>query len=522
MTRSFPGRSSQASVWLALAMLLWLTGCSPLPPLEGRSETQQLPVAQARQTALGEMVSPLVAQHDDIDGFHALRNARDAFAARLLLAESAERTLDVQYYIWHDDITGSLLYRALLDAADRGVRVRMLLDDTNTTGLDHKLAALDAHPNIEVRLFNPFVIRSPRFVGYLTDFSRANRRMHNKSFTADNQATIIGGRNIGDEYFGAATDMAFSDLDVLAIGPIVQDVSSDFDRYWSSRSAYPASRLIDSAGREGTARLEAQLDELLAQPEARGYLQALEEEPLIQRLREGRLPLIWAEAKMVSDDPAKGLGEADDEALLTGRIRGLLGPPEQAVYLVSPYFVPMDKGTRLFTDLEAHGVDVTILTNALEATDVGAVHAGYAKHRRELLEAGVRLFELKRQPGAPGRSEAAGPFGSKGASLHAKTFSVDGKRLFVGSFNFDPRSAKLNTELGFVIESPELAQEMAEVFREDIPGNAYEVRLDDNDDLVWLERTDDGTIRHHSEPNVGLLRRGWVTFISVLPIDWML
>ncbi|WP_200880082.1 MULTISPECIES: phospholipase D family protein [Halomonas] len=522
MTRSFPGRRSRPCLWLAMAMLLWLAGCSPLPPLEGRSETQQLPVAQARDTSLGEMVSPLVAQHDDTNGFHALRNARDAFAARLLLARSAEQTLDVQYYIWHDDITGSLLHRALLDAADRGVRVRMLLDDTNTAGLDDTLAALDAHANIEVRLFNPFVIRSPRFVGYITDFSRANRRMHNKSFTVDNQATIIGGRNIGDEYFGAATDVAFSDLDVLAIGPVVQDVSGDFDRYWASRSAYPVSRLIDSVGREGTARLEDELDALLAEPEAQDYLAALEEEPLIRRLRERRLPLVWAEATMVSDDPAKGLGEAGADELLIGRIRGLLGPPEDEVYLVSPYFVPEDRGTGLFTGLEASGVDVTILTNALEATDVGAVHAGYAKHRRELLEAGVRLFELKRQPGAPGRSQAAGPFGSKGASLHAKTFAVDEERLFVGSFNFDPRSADLNTELGFVIESPELAREMTAFFRDDIPANAYEVRLDEGGDLVWLERTDAGMIRHDSEPNVGALRRAWVRFISVLPIDWLL
>ncbi len=522
MTRSFPDSWRSGATWLVLATLLSLTGCSPLPPLEGRSQTQHLPEAQAKDTALGEMVSPLVAQHDGISGFHLLRNARDAFAARLLLAESAEQTLDVQYYIWHDDITGSLLYRALLDAADRGVRVRMLLDDTNTIGLDDKLAALDAHPNIEVRLFNPFVIRSPRFVGFITDFSRANRRMHNKSFTVDNQATIIGGRNIGDEYFGAATDVTFSDLDVLAIGPVVQEVSSDFDLYWASRSSYPASRLIDSVGREGTARLDHQLSQLLEEPEARGYLAALEESELVQRLQDGRLALVWAEARMVSDDPAKGLGEVGDEALLTGRIRGLLGRPQDEVYLVSPYFVPVERGTRLFTELEARGVDVTILTNALEATDVAAVHAGYAKHRRELLESGVRLFELKRLPGAPGRSQAAGPFGSKGASLHAKTFAVDGERLFVGSFNFDPRSAKLNTELGFVIESPEFAEEMAEFFRTSVIDNAYEVRLDEEGGMYWLEQAAEGTRRHDSEPNVGLLRRAWVNVLSVLPIDWML
>jgi len=508
--------------WLLLASVLLLSGCGSLPSLEGRSETHHLPLEQARDTALGEMIAPRLAEHPGKSGIHSLRNAHDAFAARLLLARAAEQTLDVQYYIWHDDITGSMLFKAMLDAANRGVRVRILLDDTNTAGLDDKIAALDAHPGIEVRLFNPFVVRSPRVLGYVTDFSRANRRMHNKSLTADNQATIIGGRNIGDEYFGAGDDVMFADLDVLAFGPVVQQVSKDFDLYWASQSSYPASRMIDSVGREGLAAIEDGAARAMASPESLDYRQALEDSNLIGVLRDGSLDLEWANAMMVSDDPAKGLGQASDEDLLTGRIRGLLGPPRESVLLVSPYFVPVEKGTRMFADLEARGVEVTILTNALEATDVAAVHAGYAKRRRDLLEAGVRLFELKRAPDAPGRSQSAGPFGSSGASLHAKTFAVDGDRLFVGSFNFDPRSARLNTELGFIIESPAMAQQMQDVFNTDVQDNAYEVKLDDDGGMYWLERTPEGTVRYDGEPNVGIFRRAAVSFISILPVEWML
>lgn len=506
----------------AIALVLILNGCGVLPSLEGRSETAFLPAEQARHTRLGEMTGPLEAAHPDKSGLHPLRHAHDAFAARLLLAQAAEQTIDVQYYIWHDDLSGTMLYNALLEAADRGVRVRLLLDDTNTAGLDEKIAALDAHPNIEVRLFNPFLVRSPRFVGYLTDFSRANRRMHNKSFTVDNQATVIGGRNVGDEYFGASDDIAFADLDVVAIGPVVQQVSEDFDRYWASQSAYPASRMIDSVGRPGLARFQAETQAVMASPAAREYRQVLEQSDLVQSLDEGTLELVWAKTTLVSDDPSKGLGLASDDDLLMERMRKLLGWPEQSVELVSPYFVPAEMGTQMFTDMEKEGVQVTILTNALEATDVAAVHAGYAKRRRALLEAGVRLFELRRSPSAPERNESAGPFGSSGASLHAKTFAVDGERLFVGSFNFDPRSAKLNTELGFVVESPELAQEMARVFNTDVIDNAYEVKLDDDGSMYWLERTPDGVFRYDGEPNVGIFRRALVSVVSILPVEWML
>src|SRR5690625_2949952 len=241
---SVPVRTSTRFVLGCLIGLLCLTGCKGLPPLEGRPPSQALAYEDALDTPLGRTLSPQVAEHPGLSGIYPLADGLDAFAARVLLSGVAEKTLDVQYYIWRDDMTGVMLFKALLSAAERGVRVRLLLDDNNTPGLDPLLAALHQHANIEIRLFNPFMVRKPRLWGFVTDFNRANRRMHNKSFTADNQATIIGGRNIGDEYFSAGSGMLFADLDVLAVGPVVQDVSDNFDDYWQSASSFPVDLIL--------------------------------------------------------------------------------------------------------------------------------------------------------------------------------------------------------------------------------------------------------------------------------------
>lgn len=508
-----------------VSLLVSLLGGCALPSLEGRTDTQAIALEQARDTALGQLISPLVEVHPGFSGIYPLGDAKEAFAARMLMAESADETLDIQYYIWHSDTSGNLLFDALRRAADRGVRVRLLLDDNNTVGLDETLAALDSHPDIEVRLFNPFVVRKPRPTGYLTDFSRLNRRMHNKSFTIDNQITVIGGRNIGDEYFGATEDVLFADLDVLAVGPVVQEVSDDFDRYWASQSSYPASRIVDSVGSDTLERMTERALELRNQPVSRAYLLALESSDLVNKLRRGELKFEWAETQMVSDDPSKGLGEAEAQELLISRLGDLLGEPTQQIEMVSPYFVPMAAGTEWLAELASNGVRVRVLTNALEATDVAAVHAGYSKRRRDLLEAGIELYELKRSSALSipvQHTSSFGRFGSSGSSLHAKTFSVDKKWIFIGSFNLDPRSARINTELGFLIASPMLAEAMDRAFNENVPENSYRVALADDGSVVWHEQTVDGEIIHHTEPNTGLLRRAGVKVISWLPIDWLL
>jgi cardiolipin synthase C len=503
---------------VALAGVRWL---NPLPSLEGRSVSSAL--LDTEQTRLGRGIAPLIAQHPGLAGIHALPNARESFAARVLLARGAERSLDVQYYIWRGDLTGTLLFAELREAAQRGVRIRLLLDDNNTVGLDAILAALDAEANIEVRLFNPFVIRTPRLIGFVTDFFRLNRRMHNKSFTADSQATIVGGRNVGDEYFDAVTGDAllFADLDVLTIGPVVRDVSADFDRYWASASAYPADRLLAPVAQAEMTHLEARYADTANDPAAAAYMAAIRDSTVIAGALAGTLPFDWAPARMVSDDPAKGLGLASRDDLFLQRLLEIVGEPTTELQLVSPYFVPTSSGVETFTRLARGGVRIALLVNSLAATDVDAVHSGYTRRRKPLLEAGIRLYEMRRESQIePVRR--TGIFGSSASSLHAKTFAVDRQRLFVGSFNFDPRSANLNTEIGFVIESPRLARVLADGFERGIPERAYEVQLDRDGSLFWTETVDGETLRYDVEPETTTLQRALVFVLSLLPIEPLL
>jgi putative cardiolipin synthase len=467
-----------------------------------------------------------VEAHPGLCGIVALPDGHDAFAARALLADAAERTLDVRYYIWHNDMSGTLLFAALRRAADRGVRVRLLLDDNNTAGLDTVLAALDAHPNIDVRLFNPFRARRWRLLGYLTDFKRLNRRMHNKSFTADNHATIVGGRNVGDEYFDAGRAPWFVDLDVLAIGPVVDAVSRDFERYWASASATPVARVLPAATTASLTAVAADAARVERDPAAAAYLAALAQSPFVGDLLAHRLNFEWAPTQMVSDDPAKGLGRAPEEALLWHRLKTSIGAPVRELRLVSPYFVPGRAGVDALAAIARQGVRVEVLTNALEATDVAVVHSGYAKRRKSLLRAGVSLLELKR--GSPGSAAKHRKWtgrsgsGSSASSLHAKTFCVDRSRVFVGSFNFDPRSARLNTEMGFVIDSPGLGAAMTKWFAEEVPTRAYRVSLGDTGRLRWIDRHDGVEVVREEEPGTSVWRRFAVALLSVLPIEWLL
>jgi putative cardiolipin synthase len=496
-------------------------GCSALPSLVNR--TASTAIFNTGDTKLGRGISPLVESHPGKSGIYPLPDAQDAFAARALLAHSAERTLDLQYYIWHGDMSGTLLFNAVRDAADRGVRVRLLLDDHGTSGIDGTLAALDSHPNIEVRLFNPFVIRNPRAINYLTDFFRLNRRMHNKSFTADNQATIIGGRNIGDEYFGATDGLLYVDLDVLAVGPVVSEMSKDFDRYWASGSSYPIAGLLPAVTPAQIAELASAASLIERDPLAVAYIEAIRNSSFVRELVERRLPLQWAATRMISDDPAKGLGLAAPEGLLLQKLKEIIGEPQIELDLVAPYFVPGAKGADAFVDIAKRGVRLRILSNSWEATDaVTPVHAFYAKRRKWLIEGGIRLYELRRLSPVVEPRKNDGPSGSSSSSLHAKTFSVDRARVFIGSFHFDPRSAELNTELGFVIDSPALAREIENAFDSRISANAYEVRLSDDGQLYWIEQRQGEVVRYDTEPGTNFWERAGMRFMTVLPIEWLL
>jgi len=507
---------------------------NPLPALEPRIPSHVLD--GTGDTPIGRFVERAAGRRPGLSGVHLLSDPHDAFAARIALARAATRSLDVQYYIWKGDISGKLMIEEMRAAADRGVRVRMLLDDNGVPGLDPVLASLDSHPNIEVRLYNPFVLRWPKMAGYLADFSRLNRRMHNKSFTADNQATVIGGRNIGDEYFAASDGDFFADLDVIAIGPAVASVSGDFDRYWNSQSAYPAERILPAlSGQAGAALLDA-LKAGNRGTAAQEYQSAIGKAGFQTALESGQLEFDWAPVKMVSDDPAKTVGKADKSELLTTRLTAIIGAPARQLSLISGYFVPGAAGVDAFARMRARGADVRVVTNSFDSTDVWIVHAGYAKRREALLRAGVRLFEMRsgRDIGDRNRKLLGAGSGSGQGSdngqvlrasasmLHAKTFTVDNDRVFVGSFNFDPRSFVLNTELGFVIESRTIAAHMQSRLDAMLAEGSYQLVLTPAGAINWIERRDGRTIVHSQEPATSRAQRVGIGMLSWLPIEWLL
>jgi len=518
-----PTLKRHLSIFVLATFVGLLAGCAAPPLPTDRVESQAL--TDTAQTRLGQAVAPRLAQHPGLSGFMPFEDPHDAFAARVLLSRLADRSLDVQYFIWHGDAVGTLLWQAMWEAAERGVRVRLLVDDANNAGLDPVLAALDAHPNLELRLYNPFVNRGSRVIGYLTDFGRLNRRMHNKSFTADNQVSVVGGRNIADEYFGAAEGLGFADLDVMAIGAMVQEVSREFDLYWNSASAYPAAPFVGPPPADPAAVLQPRFEAVPQDPRAALYLQAVRQAPFVQELLERRLEFDWATGQVLYDNPAKTLdASADSDLILLPVLMRRMGSPQQRLDIISPYFVPGAVGTEMLADMARRGVQVRVMTNSLASSDERVVHAGYLKRRMDLLRAGVQLYELK--PGAAKSSlRVRGRFGpGKVSGLHAKVYAVDGKRIFVGSFNFDQRSAHLNTEMGLVIDSPLAAKQLADAFETEAPDIAYEVRIaPDGTNLQWVERTSSGgTVVYDVDPETSAWQRMQVGFLAGLPIDWLL
>lgn len=487
----------------------------PAPSALDREVSTALPPAE--NGSLADALRTQTAHHEGQSGVVALADGMDAFAARMLLANAAVSSIDVQYYIWRADMTGHLLLKALLRAADRGVQVRLLLDDNGIDGLDDILNGLNDHPNIEVRLFNPFVLRRFKRLSYAFDFFRLNHRMHNKAFTVDGRASILGGRNIGDEYFGTGKNPHQIDLDVLAVGEIVPQISADFDRYWNAASVHDVARIIDrNADRE---TLAARLKNFEDSSQYSTYRAFLENSDVVSSLVAGTLALEWTKAILISDDPVKIFGPVPRSEMFTSRLLNAVGPITSRFDGVTPYFVPGKSGVKAFVALTNDGVAVRILTNSLEATNMLPVHAGYSKRRRDLLRAGVGLFELRAHAAGPSDGDKLARFGSSGSNLHAKTFAVDGARVFIGSFNFDPRSATLNTEMGLVIESQIMAGAVHRAFDHGLGGLAWQVLLRD-DKPVWVASLHEKEVRH--EPGTALRKRIALRIIGWLPVEWLL
>lgn len=508
---------------IVATLVLAFSGCASLPSNVERNESHAL--QDTTTTTLGQQSHAAQQAHPGQSGFRPLRSGVDALLARIVLTDAAQRSLDAQYYIWHDDLTGRIFANALLRAADRGVRVRVLLDDVGAQANDDVLLSLDSHPNIEIRLFNPVASRTFRGLGMLSDFSRVNRRMHNKAYVADNQAAILGGRNIGDEYFEASSEVAFGDLDVLTVGPVVGEVSHAFDQFWNAPSSYPIATLLGrSVGSESLTALRAELA---------AYLEANRDSPYVTQAgsrlageaKSGRYDFDWGKATLLYDDPAK-ISQAPDvtDGHLMSQFSGIGGQIQQELLIVSPYFIPGEAGVAWLRNLVARGVRVTVLTNSLAATDVGAVHSGYQRYRDALLEGGIVLYELK--PGAiqPAITEKkAKAYGASRASLHAKSFVFDRSAVFIGSLNLDPRSMRLNTEIGVVCESAPLAEDIAGALERNLDSIAWRltrvVDASGSAHIEWIETRAGGERRYVDEPEVGTLRRFSVWFLGLLPIE---
>jgi putative cardiolipin synthase len=508
-------------------LLTMLSACASLP--ENVDQQPSAAFTDTANTTLGDSIKDDIADHPGLSGFHMLSSGLDAFAARAILAHSAERSIDAQYYLLHSDLVGYLFIDALLNAADRGVRVRLLLDDmTLNDDKDIGAAALNAHDNIEVRVFNPFARKSARWMQILSRFDEVTRRMHNKSFTVDNQFSVLGGRNIGNEYFEADPDLAFGDLDVLAIGPVVNEVSTSFDLYWNSSASYPASSLItNNDSSEDLAQRRTSLSEFVAQQSDSEYLQALRSSDLVTRLKNDDFEFDWGEAQVLYDDPAKISSRRDQTELhLATQLEPFGAQITRELTIFSPYFIPGREGVENLEKLRARGVRVRILTNSLASTDVSAVHAGYSKYRKYLLRAGVELYEVDKTLSKKQRKDKKGAEGSSKASLHAKSFAIDQERIFIGSLNLDPRSVVENTEIGVMIESSKIASEMSDWFDQKIDQVAFRLTLEEdrngNEILVWYRSIDGVDYRYTTEPNTGFWRRFGVGFVKLLPIESLL
>jgi cardiolipin synthase C len=502
---------------LAVLAALTLAGCASLEPRPELPVEAAVPVATG--TPLDGTIAPAEAMHPGESGFRLVNDGPEAFAIRARTALAAGRSLDVQTYIWNDDLTGGFLAYQLLAAADRGVKVRLLVDDMDARDKNYAFAALDAHPNIEVRMFNPFESRAGT-VSFafetIGSFSRINHRMHNKTWIADNRIAIVGGRNLGDEYFGASEEVNFSDLDFSMVGPVVRDASKSFDKYWNSPLAYPMSLL--SPENVTTAALDAlrkRAAPKVAEARDSKLARELKADDAVQRLVAGDWPMQWSSRfRFVSDDPAKAQGKG--EGIAGSEVLALLGPvvqqAKEKLTVISPYFVPGQGGTDLFVGVAKNGADVRILTNSLAANDVAMVYGGYSKWREPLLEGGVKLWELKPTRGGTVKSSM---FGSSGASLHTKALTVDGTRTFVGSYNLDPRSTSLNCEQGVFVDNPVIAAQLEAIFAtESSAARAWQVTLQDGE-IRWS----DGATTHDSAPEASAGRKFQAWLARVFPIS---
>lgn len=470
--------------------------------------------ADTRGTALGAVSAAWAVRFREASGVYRLLSGREALEARLSLIDAAELSIDIQSYLIRYDISGNLIAGRLVEAAKRGVRVRLLMDDALTIGSDDGLTELDVADGIEVRVFNPFPRHRSRLLSFLLNFNLLNRRMHNKSFTVDNAVTIVGGRNIADEYYQTSADAEFIDEDLLATGHVVDAVSRSFDEYWNAREACPVSLLRPPHAEPRRRELKARAAAILEEPRARDYVAALDA-GFARRILENELPLVAGQATAIYDRPEKIRWQTRTRAGRTSRhLQQLVSGADREVLIVSPYFVPRREGVAFLSSLVQTGVRVLVVTNSLASTNHASVHAAYGRYRRPLLRQGIELYELS--------SLAAGsalPTAPLRLTLHSKVVVADRRDVFVGSFNLDPRSFFINTEMGLGVEAPSLAEDMAAAILDALPAIAFRLALDEKGRLRWHLDAGPNRAVYRSEPETGWPRRLRTKLMSVLPIE---
>jgi len=522
---------------ILISVIILLSACAQLPTKFKADPSYTL--TDTENTTLGKRAKKELGENTNNSSMYLIGDGVDAFVARVALLKLAEKTIDVQYYIWHSDLIGKLLFNEMLAAADRGVRVRIMLDDMPVDGVTEEiLYALDQHENIQVRLFNPFASRGFRYSDYLISPVRINRRMHNKSFTVDNQHTIIGGRNIGNEYFSAHEASNFRDIDVLAIGPIVKDIGKQFDQYWNSKVVYPVTAFDhNSATATNLEFTKNELNAFVLSKEGSKYHLDIQDSDMYKSIREGSLSknqsslIFKGEVLVVYDDPNKGLGKTEDEiTFLKSLVKPYVDNIDKTFEIISPYFVPGEEGVKYLTDLVKKGVKVRVVTNSLSSTDGLMAQSGYSRRRYDMLQGGVELLELKTDLKTKvSKSLRRGEKAKSG--LHAKTYIFDREQVFIGSFNFDQRSANINSEVGVIYDVPEMAAVIAKsVFDKSINDTTYRVKIAKQDidagdieidkgEIYWLEIKDGKEILHASEPETGFWRRFGQGLFSIMPIE---
>jgi cardiolipin synthase C len=494
--------------WLALA-LSFLAGCATLPQHVKKHPSEALKDPQ--DTTLGRIVAESEAgKARNLSGIRLLSSGEEALDSLVALADHAERTLDIQYYIIRQDDSARDLLRHVRDAADRGVRVRVLVDDLNTSGEDRHFMHLGELPNVEVRVFNPFPggrsATWSRILASLAELRRINHRMHNKLFVADDSLAITGGRNIGDEYFTLDKRSNFIDLDVVGAGPIVPQLEASFDAFWNSKYAYPIASIAAPTPpvEQDPTHTAAAADQAVSEGEAVAQQDA---DWLRHELDTDTLKLVWAPATVLADRPAKIASDVspDQEETIANNIAELMRSAQQEILVISPYFVPGKEGVALMRELVARGVHIRILTNSLASTDAPLVHIGYARYRVALLKMGVELSEVRPRLGQ--KRVRFHPFRSANASLHAKTLVIDGRTVFIGSLNMDERSKHFNSELGLVVRSPEIAHQVISLLDDISADGSYRLALDAAGHIVWSSGEGSEQKIWHDEPETTLWQR---------------